>query len=154
MLIYSTNTRKCPILRWIFFHPTFIPPYRGMLWSFFHGLCFQFCLLAIDIRPVTMSKGGSRTVHILKLVYMLVLGYCCLVIFIALRYVPFHGRIVAFVVLTSCHYLFYLNSFFSATYSSLNNQIRCVVSVPFCINLLDIVKLRQHISLARALYIY
>ena len=28
MLIYSTNTRKCPILRWIFFHPTFIPPYR------------------------------------------------------------------------------------------------------------------------------
>ena len=28
MLIYFTNTRKCPILRWIFFHPTFIPPYR------------------------------------------------------------------------------------------------------------------------------
>ena len=31
MLIYSTNTRKCPTLRWIFFHPTFIPPYREVL---------------------------------------------------------------------------------------------------------------------------
>ena len=28
MLIYFTNTRKCPIWRWIFFHPTFIPRYR------------------------------------------------------------------------------------------------------------------------------
>ena len=33
MLIYSTNTRKCPILRWIFFHPTFIPPYRASYFS-------------------------------------------------------------------------------------------------------------------------
>ena len=28
MLTYSTNTRKCPIRCWIFFHPTFIPRYR------------------------------------------------------------------------------------------------------------------------------
>ena len=28
MLIYSTNTKKCPIWCWFFFHPTFIPRYR------------------------------------------------------------------------------------------------------------------------------
>ena len=29
MLTYSTNTRKCPIWCWIFFHPMFIPRYRA-----------------------------------------------------------------------------------------------------------------------------
>ena len=29
MLIYFTNTRKCLIWRWIFFHPTLVPRYRA-----------------------------------------------------------------------------------------------------------------------------
>ena len=56
MLIYSTNTRKCPIWCWFFFHPTFIPRYRETaIYSVF------FSILAHSERgnPEGISDGGS-----------------------------------------------------------------------------------------------
>ena len=53
MLIYFTNTRKWPILRWIFFHPTFIPPYRAL------SLSLSFSLSLIPLHAPLRSSWSA-----------------------------------------------------------------------------------------------